>query len=32
MEWLNTANFNIEEATIKQMAAAMKEGTLSSKP
>ncbi|MGB7606189.1 MAG: amidase family protein [Lutisporaceae bacterium] len=31
MEWLNTANFNIEEATIRQMAAAMKEGRLNSK-
>lgn len=31
MEWLNTASLNIEEATIRQMAAAMKEGRLNSK-
>lgn len=31
MEWLNIADFNIEEATIRQMAAAMKEGRLDSK-
>lgn len=31
MEWLNTASFNIEEATIRQMAAAMEEGILDSK-
>lgn len=31
MDWLNTEGFNIEEATIKQIATAMNEGRLSSK-
>lgn len=31
MEWLNTTGFKIEEATIRQMAAAMEEGKITSR-